>query len=180
MTGCYIKEFYSILRNNFIMKRILSILIVLLTVGVSSLAQTGLKIDKMFGGKYVSDPHVSEVVMNGSQQYLRKYHLNSLAIFTGPAETYASTLQRLVLADGAKATERDVRYRNGKLYYAYYVLPSIEVNGVKLKRYIYYLNKECRRNTNSSKKTSDNVMLIYFDGELNRRQADVFIRNSSK
>lgn len=152
----------------------------MLAVGMSAMAQAGLNIDKLFGGKYVSDPHVSEVVMNGSQQYLRKYHLNSLAIFSGPAETYASTVQRLVLADGAKATERDVRYRDGKLYYAYYVLPSIEVNGVQLRRYIYYLNKECRGHRRSAKKTQDNVMLIYFDGELSRKQADVFIRNSNK
>lgn len=150
-----------------------------LTVGMCATAQTGLEINKVFGGKYVNDPQVSEVVMNGSQQYLRRYHLKSLAIFSGPAETYASTVQKLVLADGAKATERDVRYRNGKLYYAYYVLPSIEVNGVKLRRYIYYLNKECHRQTKKAKKTPDKVMLIYFDGEISRRQADEFIRRNT-
>lgn len=161
------------------MKRNLLLLFMMLTVGICATAQTGLEINKMFGGKYVSDPQVSEVMMNGSQQYLRRYHLKSLAIFSGPAETYASTAQKLVLADGSKATERDVRYRNGKLYYAYYVLPPIEVNGVKLRRYIYYLNKECRRHTKNAKKTQDKVILIYFDGEIIRRQADEFIRRNT-
>lgn len=164
-----------------IMKRLLTILLTLVVIGSVASAQTGLEINKAFGGKYAGNTDVSEVVMSGDQPYLRRHNLKSLAIFRGPAESYASILQPLVLADGAKAIARDVRYSNGKLHYAYFMLPSVETDGKSVKRYIYYLNKECANSNKRAKKTAHTkspVILIYFEGNIGRERAASIINNS--
>ncbi len=160
------------------MKRLLTILLTLIAVGLVASAQSGLEIAKVFGGKYADNADVSEVMINGDQPHLRRHQLNTLAVFRGPAETFASILQPLVLADGNKATARDVRYSGGKLQYAYFMLPAVEVGGKPVRRYIYYLNKACAAN-NGRKSGGQKrpVILIFLEGSLSRERAASIISN---
>lgn len=138
----------------------------------AALAQKNLKINKVFGGRYINDPSVTETLMSGNQQFLIKHDISTIATFRGNSEKYAPIIQPLVLADGAHATERNVRYKNGKLQYAFYTLAATEAEGVKINRYIYYINNE------TGKKKS--AILIYFDGKLSRRKAEELIKTLSK
>ena len=79
------------------MRRFSLFLISMLVAGLGMLAQNGLNINKVFGGKYVTDPQVSETVMTGDHRLLRKRNLTTLATFSGPYDKYASILQPLVL-----------------------------------------------------------------------------------
>lgn len=97
--------------------------------------------------------------------------LSNLATFRGDSETYAPILQPLVLADGAKSIGRNVRYKDGKLQYAFFMLPVTIVNGKKTNRYLYYLN-----NPDGNKPS---VMMIYFDGTLSRTDAEAVISKLS-
>lgn len=154
------------------MKRILLITITLIAAVLSASAQSDLQIGRVFGGKYGSDPSVTETMMSGEQRFLRSNRLANFATFKGDAKTYAPIIQPLVLADGAKAIGRNVRYKDGKLQYAFFILKPIISDGRKLNRYLYYIT--------STKEKKSTVMLIYFDGSLTRMQADALIRRLSK
>ena len=151
------------------MKRLLVLTITMLAISLCGSAQIGLEINKLFGGKYSSDPTVTETIMSGDQRYLRSHHLSTFATFKGSAQKYEDIVLPLVKADGADATGRDVRYKNGKMSYAFFVLPPIEKDGRKLNRYLYYLL------TSRAKKPS--VMVIYFDGEISTNKAESLIRD---
>lgn len=154
------------------MKRILLTTLVMLLVSVGAMAQSGLQINRIFGGKYGNDPSVTETMMSGEQRFLRNNHLSNFATFKGSAKTYASIIQPLVLADGAQAVGRNVRYKDGKLQYAFFMLKPSSVNGRKLNRYLYYIY--------NTKPAEPVVMVIYFDGTLSRNQADLLVRKLSK
>lgn len=144
----------------------------MLALRLCATAQSGLEINKVFGGKYSSDPTVTETMMSGNQNFLRSHKLTTFATFKGSAEKYVPIIQPLVVADGTHATARNVRYRDGKLHYAFFVLPPIESNGKKLNRYIYYLNNV------KAKKPS--VMLIYFDGTIKNQDAEELIKSMAR
>lgn len=150
------------------MKRLLFLMMALTIFGLSASAQSSLAINRIFGGKYSSDPSVTETLMSGDQSFLRDNKLSTFATFKGNAEKYVPIIQPLVLADGAHARARNVRYRDGKLHYAFFVLPPMTVNGKNLNRYLYYLNNE------KAKKPS--VMVIYFDGTLSGVKAEALIK----
>lgn len=155
------------------MRRLSLFLISLLIASLGMCAQNGLNINKVFGGKYVTDPQVSETVMTGDHRLLRKRNLTTLATFSGPYDKYASILQPLVLKDGQNAKGRDVRFKNGKLEYAFFILSPTIIDGKKINRYLYYLNNE-------SKKKNASVMLIYFDGTIDRFHAETLINSLRK
>lgn len=153
------------------MKRLILIVIALVAV-VAAYAQAGLQINSIFGGKYSCDSTVTETMMSGNQRFLRKHNLSTFATFKGPAAKYASVIQPLVLADGAHATGRNIRYRDGKLRYAFFILPQVERNGQKINRYLYYINNE------GTHKPS--VIVIYFDGTIRPERASELINSMTK
>ena len=134
----------------------------------AALAQNGLKINQIFTGDYASDPDVTMTIMSGESRYLTFHHLTVLATFKGPSGTYAKTLAPLVLADGSKAVGRNVRYKNGELYYAFYALPKVKVGKQELNRYLYYVN-------NGSQKHK-RVTMVYFEGKITQEEATRLIR----
>lgn len=154
------------------MKRILSTILVILTISVGAFTQSELKINQIFDGKYSSDPNVSITQMSGEHVFLQSWKLQTFATFKGDAETYADIIHPLVMADGTHATARDVRYRHGKLQYAFFVLPTTKHNNQTINRYLYYLNNQ--------KASSPSVMAIYFDGMLNSKQAASLIKTISQ
>lgn len=157
--------------NDLKMKRILLITLTLLGAILSVSAQSDLQIGRVFGGKYGSDPSVTETMMSGDQRFLRSNRLANFATFKGDAKTYAPIIQPLVLADGAKAIGRNVRYKEGKLQYAFFMLKPVVADGRKLNRYLYYIT--------SNKGSNPYVMVIYFDGPLSRQQGEALISKMS-
>lgn len=137
-------------------------------IASAAAAQTGLGINRLFGGKYADDPEVTEILMSGTSKFLTRNNLTVLASFKGPSKTYASIIQPLVVADGRGAKGRNVRYRDGQLYFAFYELKPT-ANG--LKRYIYYVN-----NMGAKKPT---VTLIYLEGKLSSDEASTLIQDTA-
>lgn len=154
------------------MRRQIIIAVALALSALSALAQADLQIASMFGGKYANDPGVTEINLSGDQRFLKSKHLNCFMTFKGDAKTYAPKIQPMVLADGSHATGRNVRYKDGMLQYAYFVLKPKIVDGKTLNRYIYYIYNH--------KSDPATVMLIYFDGPISRRKADALIVNTRR
>lgn len=149
------------------MKRLLIILIAFAALHNVAVAQSILK--EIFGGKYSSDPNVTETFITGDQPFLRSHRLTTFATFKGDPRTYAPIIEPKVVADGANAIARDVRYREGKLQYAYFVLPPVKKDGKTINRYLYYLNNE--------KAKRPSVMVIYFDGTIRNADASKLIKS---
>lgn len=133
------------------MKRLFSILIMLAAVASAALAQKNLKINQAFDGRYRDNPNVQEVYITGSQ--LRGYGLDiyhSLTLADMPKE--AASIVKMVVADGKKAIDKEVVYRDGGLYYGFYQLPGTETR----RRYIFYLNQSFARGSK--------IILVYMEG----------------
>lgn len=147
-------------------------MIAMMAIWLDASAQSGLEINKIFGGKYSSDPTVTETLMSGDQKFLREHKLNTFATFKGNANKYAQIIQPLVVADGSHSRARNVRYRDGKLHYAYFVLPPVTTDGRRINRYICYLNNDKAKNPS--------VMVIYFDGAISNEKAEALIKSLAK
>ena len=133
--------------------RILIIAFFLVGVDVTSSAQTGLNIEELFNGQFRDDKNTTETIITGEPLYdynLGYYH--SLT-FSEP----------LVVRDGAKAVDKEVSYRGGKLYYAFYSLsPGKSKSGKNVNRYLFYLNQYAVGR--------DGLIIIYLSGSASREQ----------
>lgn len=154
------------------MKRSLITFMLMLTVTAMAFAQQNLEINKIFNGKYAGDPKVTETMISGSHQFLKSHKLETISTFKGPAAKYASTVEPLVLADGAKSVGRNIRYKEGKLHYAFFMLRPVTEDGKKINRYLYYLNNEPLK--------EGNIMVLYLEGTLNQNEANSLIQTIAK
>ena len=153
-------------------KSLLLLFIIIMVSALNCSAQLGLEINKIFNGAFASDPNVTETMISGNNKFLKSHKLNTLATFKGPASTYQSKIEPLVLADAAGAIGKNVRYKEGKLYFALFVLKPVTTGGIKRNRYLYYLN-------NAANKGSS-IMVIYLEGTLKENEVSDFIRSHSK
>lgn len=151
------------------MNKLLLTILLLVSAWGCAFAQEGLNINRVFGGRYCDDKEVTETLITGSNKFLKKHKLEALASFRGPAATYSQLIGPLVLADGRGAKGRNVRYRDGQLYFAFFELKPL-AGGAR--RYIYYVN-------NAADKGSS-VVLIYFQGRLSPAQVSAIIQDMSK
>lgn len=151
------------------MKRLIFLLVILAAAWSGACAQDGLNINRVFGGRYGDDREVTETLISGSNRYLSSHKLDVLASFKGPASTYSSVIQPLVLADGRGAKGRNVRYREGQLYFAFFELKPLADGS---RRYIYYVNNAVDKGST--------VVLIYFQGRLSSAQVSALIQELAK
>ncbi len=154
------------------MKHFLSLLIIMIWSFVPASAQTGLEINSIFNGRYASDPNVTEAIISGKNKFLQDHKLSVLATFKGPAATYRPTIEKMVLADAAKAIGKNVRYKDGKLYFGLFILKPVTSGNEKINRYLYYLD--------NSSKAKATVMVVYLEGTLNEQQVSEFIQSFTK
>lgn len=154
------------------MTRFLFTLILLISATLPVSAQSGLNVNKIFSGRYSTDPRVTETVISGNSNYLKKNHLSVFTSFRGPSAVYAAEIQKYVTADGSTAVGKDVRYRNGKLYFAYYMLKPEKSGDRTINRYIYYLN--------TAATGGDNVLVVYMEGTASEQTVAELIRNMAK
>lgn len=151
------------------MKRVLFFFFLLVSSAMIINAQTGLEINSIFNGRYASDPNVTETLISGKNKFLQKHKLNVLATFKGPATSYRTMVERMVLADASKALGKSVRYKDGRLYFGLFILKPIVVNNIKMNRYLYYLDNSTHKNPT--------VLVVYLEGTLNEQQVSDFIQS---
>lgn len=154
------------------MKRSLITFMLMLTVTAMAFAQQDLEINKIFNGKYAGDPKVTETMISGNHRFLKSQKLETFYTFKGPADRYVPIVEPLVLADGAKSVGRNIRYKEGKLHYAFFMLRPITEGGKKINRYLYYLNNEPQKGSN--------IMVLYFEGSMNQSEANTLIQTLAK
>ncbi len=153
-------------------KRLLLTPLLLIAFVLTAAAQKGLNINEIFNGKYASDPKVTETIISGTHKFLKSHDLTVLATFKGPAATYQQLVERLVLADSAQAIGKNVRYKDGKLYFALFILKPITDGDTKLNRYLYYLNNATNNNSN--------VLVVYLEGSLGDQEVSDLIQSLTK
>lgn len=147
------------------MKRITIIILTCLLATMAATAQKGLNINRLFDGRYKKAVGATEIIVTGSQAQefgLTIYHSVSV---TDKAQ--AEIIENLVVKDGAQATDKEVEYRNGQLYYGFYTMSKRKSEN----RYIFFLNQ------NLARKTPKNaVTLIYMEGEASADKIKKLIR----
>lgn len=151
------------------MRQFILIVVVLVSCAFSSSAQSGLKIENIFNGKYSSDPKVTETLMSGQNKFLKSHKLSVFATFKGPASTYQSKIEPLVISDGAGAIGKNVRYKEGKLYFALYILKPVSTKSGKMNRYLYYLNNAANKGSN--------ILVVYLEGSLSEAEVAGLIQS---
>lgn len=148
------------------MKRISLIIIISILASLPVLAQSGLNINTLFDGRFKKDTNATELIVTGSSAKdinLKVYH--SLKV---TQKSQQSLIESLVVKDGVKANDKEVEYRSGQLYYAFYTLPATKSGH---NRYIFYLNQ------NLAHKAPKNIVtLIYMEGKATSEQIKSLIR----
>ncbi len=137
------------------MKHILLIIMLSLSFGHAS-AQTGLNIDNAFDGRFRSSPDAVETEISGSPLKNSALEVYRSITLTDPALT--GEIEELVIKDGADAETRQVRYIEGRLYYAYYIFKPVD----NYRRYLFFIN--------SFLKGGKKMTLIYMAGEATPEQ----------
>ncbi len=124
------------------------IMLAILAAVVSMSAQNGMNINEIFDGRYHDNESAHEVYMSGGQ--LAKHRIDvyhSLTLTGLPDE--APAIERLVMLDGRRAKDKEVIYRDGGLYYGFYVFDG---------RYIFYLNQHRQK--------GKKIIVIYIQGDV--------------
>lgn len=134
------------------MKRLLIILAVICTaVGVS--AQSSPEIRKLFSDFASKDGTTTETVISGEPLKGSGLSLYRSLVITGTCDN-ADAIAARVIKCAAGARSREVKYIDGKIYYAQFALPPAP--GESDNRYLFYLN--------SALKGDKRLMIIYMSG----------------
>lgn len=135
------------------MKQLITLLALIMAITAAS-AQNSLNIGKIFGDKYRQNEKTTETIISGDA--LKGTGLDiyrSLVIKDSPE--LADEISATVVKDGKDAVSREVKYIDGKIYYAQFMLkPKGKEN-----RYIFYLNTHL--------KGGSKIMLLYMTGKAN-------------
>lgn len=137
------------------MKHILLIALLTIVFGHAG-AQTGLNIDSAFDGRFRSSPDAVETEISGKALRNSALEVYRSITLTDPALT--GEIEELVIKDGADAETRQVRYIEGRLYYAYYIFKPVD----NYRRYLFFIN--------SFLKGGKKMTLIYMAGEATPEQ----------
>ena len=146
------------------MKQFLIFFITMSASIMSAHAQTGLNIEKVFGGRYHDNPAAAESMIQGNDDLENQgiYLIRTLRITGQPEE--ANFIEPLVVADGAKAVEKTVSYKKGMLYLGIYSLQPAH----KQNRHIIYLNQKPTG--------GDKINLIYIEGSITKEKISTMIK----
>ena len=137
------------------MKRIFTIIVLMLAWVVESHSQTGLQIAELFNGQYKRKDNAIEVVVKGDQ--LERYKLEvfrSLTVKNDPKDF--ERIEKLVEQDEKNAISKETGRIGERLYYAFYCFSP---NKDRF-RYIFYRNSSLR------KTESNELTLIYMEGNV--------------
>ena len=147
------------------MKRVFTIIILMLVLVVEGQSQTGLQIAELFNGSYKRKDNAIEVVVKGNQ--LERYRLKvfrSLTVKNDPKDF--ERIERLVEQDGKKAISKETGRIGERLYYAFYCFPSKKEHY----RYVFFRNSSLR------KTESNELTLIYMEGNVTMDELKVMFK----
>ena len=144
------------------MKQLITLLALMIAV-TSVSAQNSLNIGKIFGEKYRQNEKTTETIIMGDA--LKGTGLDTYrSIVIRDSPELADEISTAVIKDGSDALSREVKYIDGKIYYAHLMLKPLD----KYNRYIFYLNT----NLNGGNK----IMLLYMIGKANLDEIKKLIR----
>ncbi len=147
------------------MKRITIIIMTCLLTTMAAMAQTGLNINRLFDGRYKKAAGATEIIVTGVQA--REIGLTIYHSLSVTDKSQAELVEGLVIKDGAQAIDKEVEYRNGQLYYGFYMMKKSKRDN----RYIFYLNQNLAR-----KSPKNIVTLIYMEGLASQDEIKKLIR----
>ena len=137
------------------MKKVFTIIILMLAFVVEAQSQTSLQIAELFNGSYKRKDNAIEVVVKGNQ--LKRYKLEvfrSLTIKNDPKDF--ERIEKLVEQDEKHAISKETGHIGERLYYAFYCFSPQKGRF----RYIFYRNSSLR------KTESNELTLIYMEGNV--------------
>lgn len=140
------------------MKHLL-LIIAAVCIHISALAQSSQEIKQLFSDYKSQETNTTETIISGDA--LKGTGLNlyrSLVISGSPDE--ADAIAERITKCGAKAVSREVKYIDGKVYYAQFALPP--ASGDSDNRYLFYLN--------SHLKGGSRIMIVFMSGKAKLEQ----------
>jgi hypothetical protein len=147
------------------MKKVFTIIILMLAFVVEAQSQTSLQIAELFNGSYKRKDNAIEVVVKGNQ--LKRYKLEvfrSLTIKNDPKDF--ERIEKLVEQDEKHAISKETGHIGERLYYAFYCFSPQKGR----LRYIFYRNSSLR-------KTEPNELtLIYMEGNVTMDELKVMFK----
>ena len=147
------------------MKKVFTIIILMLAFVVEAQSQTSLQIAELFNGSYKRKDNAIEVVVKGNQ--LERYKLEvfrSLTIKNDPKDF--ERIEKLVEQDEKHAISKETGHIGERLYYAFYCFSPQKGRF----RYIFYRNSSLR-------KTEPNELtLIYMEGNVTMDELKVMFK----
>lgn len=143
------------------MKRLIALMFMALCLTLAAEAQSGLSVGTLFTSMR-GNPNVSVTCVKGRP--LSKYRLSLFYSLAVEDDNAAKKQVEAALAkDARKAVDREVHYKDGRLYYAFY---NMGQNDDGLNRYILY-------NSGTSK---TKAVLIYLEGKAGPEMIDSFLK----
>jgi hypothetical protein len=147
------------------MKKVFTIIILMLAFVVEAQSQTSLQIAELFNGSYKRKDNAIEVVVKGNQ--LKRYKLEvfrSLTIKNDPKDF--ERIEKLVEQDEKHAISKETGHIGERLYYAFYCFSPQKGRF----RYIFYRNSSLR------KTESNELTLIYMEGNVTMDELKVMFK----
>lgn len=140
------------------------IVALMLLAALAAAAQKGLSVASVFDGRYRDDPNARETVISGGALARHKIDLYRSLTFLSPDAATASEVEKVVRQDGARATAREVQYKDGNLFYGFYTLTRKNNKN----RYILYLNQLASG--------GDKIIVIYLEGAATGEQVKKMLK----
>ena len=147
------------------MRKVFTIIILMLAFVVEAQSQTSLQIAELFNGSYKRKDNAIEVVVKGNQ--LERYKLEvfrSLTIKNDPKDF--ERIEKLVEQDEKHAISKETGHIGERLYYAFYCFSPQKGRF----RYIFYRNSSLR------KTESNELTLIYMEGNVTMDELKVMFK----
>lgn len=147
------------------MKKVFTIITLMLAFVVEAQSQTSLQIAELFNGSYKRKDNAIEVVVKGNQ--LERYKLEvfrSLTIKNDPKDF--ERIEKLVEQDEKHAISKETGHIGERLYYAFYCFSPQKGRF----RYIFYRNSSLR------KTESNELTLIYMEGNVTMDELKVMFK----
>lgn len=118
-------------------------------------AQKGLAVDEFFDGRFQKRNDAVEVLLSG--KHLKDYDLTLFRSLTVPGDGHeGKAIEDAVCADAGLAVQKEVGYKNNRLYYGFFHLPPAYRS--TLSRFIFYRNDALRAGRKPT------LTLIYMEG----------------
>lgn len=143
------------------MRRKIITLLLCLTALLPAAAQKDLAIADLFDGRFQKRGDAVETLLKGKN--INGYNLSLFRSLTLPVDQKSGLLiEKKVRADAALAVEKEVGYKENRLYYGFFRLPPRRQQGPN--RFIFFRNNELRKDRKPM------LTLIYMESTANMEE----------